>query len=280
MKIRFLGTAASEGFPAVFCNCEYCKKARELKGKNIRTRHQTLINDDLLIDFPADTYFHALVNELRLDKVKYLLITHVHSDHFYPTEIANVVAPYAHEREIEVINIYGGKDTESVYQSEFKDFTLNGFQDKVKFNVVKYFEPINIGDGYVITYLPARHDFKHDAGFYIIEKDGKRILYAHDTGIFYEQVFEYIEKNKLVFDFISLDCTNVTLVFPDESSHMGFSQIERVLKKLEDLNAINAKTIKYVNHFSHNGNPDHERVCEYVKEDGFVVSYDGLSIEF
>lgn len=28
MKFTFLGTAAAEGFPAVFCNCKYCKEAR------------------------------------------------------------------------------------------------------------------------------------------------------------------------------------------------------------------------------------------------------------
>ena len=51
MKIQFLGTAAAEGFPAIFCNCEYCNKARELKGKNIRTRSQAIIDDKILLDF-------------------------------------------------------------------------------------------------------------------------------------------------------------------------------------------------------------------------------------
>ena len=38
MKIRFLGTAAAEGWPAVFCACESCKRAERLGGKDIRTR--------------------------------------------------------------------------------------------------------------------------------------------------------------------------------------------------------------------------------------------------
>ncbi len=49
MKIKYLGTAAAEGIPAIFCECKICKKARELGGKNIRTRSQALINDDLFI---------------------------------------------------------------------------------------------------------------------------------------------------------------------------------------------------------------------------------------
>ena len=49
MKITFLGTAAAEGIPALFCNCQCCTEARRRGGKNLRTRSQSLINDDLLI---------------------------------------------------------------------------------------------------------------------------------------------------------------------------------------------------------------------------------------
>ena len=67
MKFKFLGTAAAEGVPGLFCNCEICEKTRILKGKNIRTRSQSLINDDLLIDFPADTYLHVLNYGLEIE---------------------------------------------------------------------------------------------------------------------------------------------------------------------------------------------------------------------
>ena len=56
MKFRFLGTAAAEGIPALFCECAVCKEAREKGGRHIRTRSQALIDDDLLIDFNADSY--------------------------------------------------------------------------------------------------------------------------------------------------------------------------------------------------------------------------------
>lgn len=75
MKLTYLGTVAAEGFPEVFCNCEYCKEARKLKCKNIRTCSQSIINDDLLIDLPADTYMHFLDNDIEGDKIKYLFMT-------------------------------------------------------------------------------------------------------------------------------------------------------------------------------------------------------------
>jgi len=60
MKLQYLGTAAAEGIPAVFCECENCIKSKLSGGRNIRTRSQALIDDCILIDFPQDTYMHYL----------------------------------------------------------------------------------------------------------------------------------------------------------------------------------------------------------------------------
>ena len=55
MRIKYLGTTAYEGVPSLFCECKNCKLARIKGGRNIRTRCQSLINNDLLIDFGPDT---------------------------------------------------------------------------------------------------------------------------------------------------------------------------------------------------------------------------------
>jgi len=34
MKVKILGTAAAEGWPALFCRCPACQRARKLGGKN------------------------------------------------------------------------------------------------------------------------------------------------------------------------------------------------------------------------------------------------------
>ena len=48
MKITYLGTAAAEAIPALFCNCEWCRRAAANGGKDVRTRSQALIDDCLL----------------------------------------------------------------------------------------------------------------------------------------------------------------------------------------------------------------------------------------
>ena len=58
MRLFFLGTAAAEGYPAIFCQCANCHQARLLGGRNLRHRSALLVNDDLLIDFGEATCGH------------------------------------------------------------------------------------------------------------------------------------------------------------------------------------------------------------------------------
>ena len=54
MKIQFLGTAAAEGIPALFCQCPVCRQARAAGGKEIRTRSGAIIDGKLKLDFGYD----------------------------------------------------------------------------------------------------------------------------------------------------------------------------------------------------------------------------------
>jgi len=272
MKIIFLGTAASEGFPAVFCNCEHCREARRLGGKNIRTRSQALINDDLLIDFPADTYSHFLNNNIEADIIKYLLVTHSHSDHFYEKDLGTRFGVYAHDMRVDKIKMYcsEGAAKKMNEMDDVESFMLT-------YEALNPFSEIEMGDYKVIS-LPARH-FEGDGALFYIIKEKKTVLYAHDTGYFYDEVFDYIKNTGYQFDLISLDCTNVDIPINDEGSHMGVDNINRVVQKLKEMDAVTDKTKIVINHFSHNACPIHHKLEERVAQYGYIVSYDGLSIE-
>lgn len=272
MKITYLGTAAAEGFPAVFCNCIYCQEAKKLGGKNIRTRSQAIINDDLLIDLPADTYSHFLNNNIDGDKIKYLLVTHSHSDHFYEKELEMRQSPFAHNMRAERLKMYCGEGVADIMKK-----TEGKENYSVDFTMLKPFDKVSFGQ-YKITALPARHFIGDGALFYIIEGD-KTILYAHDTGYFYDEVFDYIKDRGYVFDLVSLDCTNIDIAISDDGVHMGIDNIIRLIKALYDMGAISDKTQKVINHFSHNAAPIHHKLEERVKDYGYIVSYDGMSIE-
>lgn len=279
MKFKYLGTAASEGFPAVFCNCAYCKEARKRGGKNIRTRAQVMFNDDMLIDLPADTYHHALVNNLELDKVKFLLITHHHQDHFYPEELGMHASWFAKDLREPVLNIVLTKDAYDFYMEKEGNVIAPNIACTLNFIVAEAFKDIVLGD-YVITPLPARHMWgRAECFMYMVKHGGKTVLYAQDTGYFFESVFEYFEKNPVKFDFVSYDCTNIDIPAGDEDSHMDFVQINKVRARMKGLGLIDDKTVEYVQHFSHNANPLHEELVENAKQYDLLVAYDGLELE-
>jgi len=87
MKIQYLGTAAAEGWPGIFCNCPVCREAVRRGGKNIRSRSQALVDDSLLIDFPPDSYYHMIQYHVPMAAVQNILLTHAHQDHFYPMDL-------------------------------------------------------------------------------------------------------------------------------------------------------------------------------------------------
>ena len=278
MKFQYLGTAAAEGMPAVFCNCEVCQKARERGGKNYRTRSQSIINDELLLDFPPDSMMHFHMHGIRGDKIKHIVFTHSHSDHYYATDLLRHGGCYAHNMVEEKLQIVC---SEQLYERMQKDLAGAKKDVILEYHVAKPFVPMTVGE-YELIPFPAHHSGDSEgklALFYAIKQGGKTILYAHDTGFFFEEVFEAIKNLGLYFDMISLDCTNAHLMSKPTGSHMGLNHDAEVLERLREMGAVDEKTILYVNHFSHNGNPLHEELSESAAKIGFSVSYDGLILE-
>lgn len=276
MKITYLGTAAAEGWPAVFCNCKYCTKARELGGKDIRTRSQTLINNDFLIDFPSDTYHHILMNNIDLSAVKYCFITHSHMDHFEPMDILyRMESCYSHNMTEPNLDLYGN---EAVNEKFNKFFSLGEEElpAQAQMHCIKLYETIEAGD-YRVTPLPAYHKQDETAFVYLIENKGKVLLYLHDTGLPYDEVYDYLKKNGVCADLVSYDCTYAAL--PSGGGHMGLDSVPQVKKRLEEMGLVHENTVHVVNHFSHNGMLCHEELSAEAEKLGFLCSYDGFVLE-
>lgn len=275
MKFQFLGTAAYEGIPAFFCNCENCKKSRMIGGRAVRTRSQAIIDDTLLIDFPADTYAHTVLHNMNLLNVKYCVITHTHSDHLYPADISSLKEGFSHTPNDYQLIFFGSEEVEEAIKKNIE--TINNAGKKADFVMLKDFEQIKAGD-YAITALPAIHDQKSGPLFYMIEKDKKKILYAHDTHYFDESVWEYFAKSKPYFSMVSLDCTNACLPLT-YVGHMGLEENVKVKQRMLEEGYADESTIFICNHFSHNGiHVVYDEFVPIAAKEGFLVSYDGMVV--
>ena len=274
MKIRYLGTAAAEGIPALFCHCRVCENARKIKGKEIRSRCQAVIDDKILIDFGPDTYWHMIKYELDLAAFELCLITHTHNDHLFANDIIMRKGNHAlYNKEIPPLTIYGGQGVHDVFSPMENGYiTKDG---RVRFEAAECFKEKTFGN-YIITPLPAVHGTTMPL-IYLIEKNDCTILYAHDTDIFDESVWNFLADKNKKLSFVSLDCTE-GIKHIDYHGHMNFERAAEVKSRMLKEKIADEKTIFTVNHFSHNGLVTYyEAECK-GKEYGFVIAYDGMEI--
>ncbi len=273
MKIKFLGTAAAEGMPALFCSCVACNKARILGGKNIRTRFQILIDDDTLIDFPPDSLYHMLKYNLDFTKITNLFISHQHQDHFDPKEISLRSTMYTNIRN----NNFKVNGNKFVINETEKCFYPKNDTNMVLLNKLSKGDYIDIKN-YNVYALEADHvtpDFEPLMYFFNEKKSNKNILFAHDTGYFKDSVWEFLKGKKL--DLLSIDCTFVQMHCMN--NHLGIDEIKILIDDLKRENIVTDDTLIIVNHFSHNALKLHEDIEELVKDYGWIVAYDGMEVE-
>lgn len=281
MKIKFFGTAAAEGIPALFCECEICEKARKIKGKEIRTRSQSLIDDKILIDFPADTYHHILANDLPLHKIYNLIITHSHSDHLYPSELINRKTGFAALKDNSPFNVYAVKSVIDEIKEKCDKVSLSYMLEnrELTLNEIKTFETF-FAEDYEITPLKAIHGTEEPV-IYLIKKDNKSLLYAHDTNYFDESVWEYLSDNKIFLNCVSLDCTQANDEKMNYIGHMNLNDNIKVKERLIKMGCADESSLFICNHFSHNGSDSsYDVFSEIAMKSGFLTSYDGMTAEF
>ncbi|RLI35958.1 hypothetical protein DRO55_04475 [Candidatus Bathyarchaeota archaeon] len=270
MEVLFLGTAAAEGWPALFCECEACSRARALGGRNIRTRSSILIDEVYKVDLPPDNYLHMLRYGLNLARVRYLFITHTHYDHFQPDDLLMRREPFAHIRSEEPLNIYGNEEAISGVES-----TVKGYPNiNLKLQLVEPFQPFKAG-GLRVTPLLADHKGDRKPLLYLFEGGGRVILHGYDSGWFPEETWRVL--NGYVIDLAILDCTSGAL--PTARYHMGIDCLLRVKERMLSEGLASKDTIFVATHFSHNGGLLHDELESKLEPEGVKVAFDGLKIE-
>lgn len=271
MKLHFLGTAAAEGFPNPFCSCEACQDARRLGGRNIRSRTSAIIDDELKIDYPADSFYHAIRDNIDLAKIKDLLFTHTHSDHYIPQELEKRIEGFAHGIE-HPLNIYGN---DSIVQGLLKNFPNAHEGDRLRFHRLLPFQKTKIETAEV-TPLLAEHDPMETCYLYYIEKDGKKILYGHDTGWFLEETWDWLKHHKI--DLAILDCTGGYNNDKRARRHMCIETVVEVQRVFRGEAILERDGQIVATHFTHNSGLLHDDFVKAFEPYGIQVAYDGMVI--
>lgn len=278
MLIRYLGTAAAEGMPAVFCRCELCQTARQRGDKDIRTRSQILIDGDTLIDFPMDSYMHALKYGLDLSAVRDVFITHAHMDHCYPQDFTAHGAPFAHNMSCPVINVYGNATVIEKFKAYTRDEMKPEVESSVKLHTLKPYDAVITDSGMKVTALPAKHTVGEDCLLYAMEKNGKSALIMNDTGILDDDVYDKLKAMGKRFDLVSFDCTYGGKG-KGAGRHMGLPDNVSERARMKERGLVDDKTLYIATHFSHNSGMLHEDMDKLASLSGMRAAFDGMSVE-
>ena len=267
MKIRILGTAAAEGWPAIFCGCETCKRARSAGGKNFRSRASVQIGETHKIDFPPDTYYHIIRFDLDLSKLRHLFFTHSHADHFALDQLEYIRPPFAYPDENEHLIIYGNSNVIGAIREKFA-----GVPMPFELVTLQPYEAVEADDLKFIP-IPAVHKPDEQALNYIIQSGSSTVLYASDTGLYDQQTIDFL--TKFQFQLIIIECTQGKLNMPSKF-HMGFSGVLELRDKLAVGGSVSEETNIVITHFSHNIGMLHNELEAMAEHEGIDVAFDGL----
>ncbi|MBQ8357957.1 MAG: hypothetical protein IJX39_09160 [Clostridia bacterium] len=277
MKLQYWGTAAAEGVPAIFCRCEVCQEARKRGGRNLRGRPNALIDGVLKIDFNPDTYQQSIRYGVDLTELRYLLVTHTHSDHFYPKDIFMRRKGFANYRGDNVLlTVYGSDKVVEQIRPAQESKSMEGLLDSV---LLRPFDTVQI-DKYTVTAYPGHHAPDSGPLIYGISDGERSLLYCHDSGPLKEEVWENWKANGTYFNYVSMDCTEGATPSMSYAHHMNLARDIELRDRMLAEGVADEKTVFCCNHFSHNGgNSLYDEFKEIAAKEGFIVSYDGMEVE-
>ncbi|MDE6219043.1 MAG: hypothetical protein K2G51_01160 [Lachnospiraceae bacterium] len=275
MRLFYLGTAAAEGWPAPFCHCDNCKNARIKRGKNLRSRPQVLINDDLLMDYGPDTFSHSLQYGLELDRVKTVLLTHSHSDHFHPLDLILRSGPYAFGQDREAMRLFGNEKCHQMYQELLvHPEAPEHLAADIHFTTAQAFHPFDSGSYHILP-LKAAHDPRENCLLYAVsDACGKTIFYGNDTGAICPETWDAVRS--LHFHLVSLDCTMGTRSACE--SHLNLEACFQIRENMLREGCADSSTTFIITHFSHGCCPLHDDLSALAAAGGFLTAYDGMTV--
>ena len=267
MTIRLLGTGAAEGIPAFYSDSEVSNYAREHGGKDVRTRSAALIDGTIKIDLPPDTLYHLQRDRLNAMDWSALVFTHSHDDHFAPAELQYCLYPFNQMDYLDFV-IYANRSICARLRGAYPAWPMEIVE-------TRSFQCFRHGD-YAFTPIHANHEDDEDAHNLIVQKAGRSLLYATDTGVWREDTWEFLKDCRL--DLLVIECTE-GLRCTEYEGHLDIEACLQVIERLRAQGTLDTSAKIVTTHHSHNGDATHEQLETALNPHGVLVGFDGMEIE-
>ncbi len=267
MTIRLLGTGGADGIPALFGDDPVSEWAREHGGYDVRSRASAIVDQGLKIDLPPENSAQLLRHGLRACDWDLLLFTHSDDDHLALSELQYGLHPFTENYELH-FPIFANETVLGEIARRYEDWPMELVR-------VRPFQPFESA-GYRITPLRARHTPGEECLNFLIEREGRRLVYATDTGVWPEETIDAVAG--AAFHLFVIECSSALR----PSTYMGHLDIEGLgylLGRLRSNGAITSETRVVTTHHAANGGARHCDLEAALAPLGAEPGYDGMLLE-
>lgn len=270
MDVLFLGTAAAEGYPGAFCRCRNCLRASKEGGRSLRKRSAILVDNELLVDIPPDLYWSAITHNVDLAHLHSILVTHSHGDHFHPQILEYRKSSFALVP-LPILTLFCDNAVMPLVKSAVGRID----EARLRLRSIRPYRRYG-AKRFDFTPIPANHmtSIRGEVSYnYILECDGREILYASDTGFYASEVLSFLLRRD--FDMIIVECTMGDKFY---KYHMNY-ELVLALHQWAKWNCVLKRGAKFiVTHMAHDGCGTHSEVRSILEPHGITVAYDGLQV--
>jgi len=255
MRLRLLGTGASDGWPDPWCTCSSCTAA--VAQGVLRGQTGALVDDRLLLDLGPELPRAALRQGTSLAAVEAVLVTHAHPDHL----AAPALMWRSWQREQRPLQLVGPPAVlELARERAGPDVVLTQVHAGDRLQVA----------GYDVRVLPAEHDGE-SAGpavlYDVTGPDGARLLYATDTGVLPDRTVELAAGR--AYDAVLLELTS-----NGHPVHLDLASWPLQVDRLRSVGAVVDRTRVVAVHLGH-GNPPPDVLDALLASWGAQAGRDG-----
>ena len=260
MRLEFLGTGAADF--DISKRDEY---------KEFRRFSSALVNDDLLIDPGPHIFDYAEKTDQPdlFNRVKYVIVTHSHGDHFNVDSIKRL---YDINPDITIV---GDRVLKERVVSKYPELeALASITPGMMMTET-------FGD-YDITTLPGNHTFfAEDATrhYYIVERSsGRKLFYGIDSAWLTVNEWGFLKGKRcdaMIFELTIGDAPGDDRVF----SHTNIDMLRVMLQTVRKQKAIEQGGKIYTTHMARTLHYDHATLAEQLRPMNAIPAYDGMRIE-
>jgi len=257
MKLHFLGTGAAD-WPN--------------PGKNVgdgRRLTSMVVNDSLMID--CGTMTLDAIDEFKVDvnKLKNVIISHPHGDHFDMTQLCGIAA--RRDAALPPLTIYVNKkaiERSPIPPQLASRMALVGFEPGDVFQC----------DNVTVTALAANHELERPgeraAHFYLEFPDGKTMFYALDGAWFVPDTWRFLQKHRMDFIVWELTCGN--LADWRLWAHCNLGMVKLMTDAFRYDGSIHDGTVMFCSHLARTLCPPADLYARELKTNGYILANDGL----